>query len=52
MTNITFNINVNAEPISRPINKFYPFWVYTTTPKVENAKIRLENAIKEVIKCQ
>ena len=51
--NITINLqNIKSEPTSKPVNKFYPYWVYVTTPTFENAKIRLENAIKEMKSCR
>ena len=50
--NIT--INIYTEPIEKPVNKFYPFWVYSHTNPLERAKKELETTLKQMEKqrCQ
>ena len=48
---LTVNLNIYTEAISKPINKFYPYFIYVTNPTHESAKKRLENVIKEMQKC-
>lgn len=51
--NITINLkNVQPEPTSKPVNKFYPYLVYVTRPTYENAKIRLEKVLLEMKLCR
>lgn len=47
-------INIYTEPIEKPVNKFYPFWIYSHTNPLERAKKELETTLKQMEKqrCQ
>lgn len=52
MTPTTVNINIYTEAVSKPINKFYPYWIYVNKHTHESAKKLLEEVVKEMQKCR
>lgn len=48
MSDVNITININPEPPSKPVNKFYPFWVYSYSNPMERAKKRLEMVLEEI----
>ena len=48
MPDVNITININPEPPSKPVNKFYPFWVYYYSNQRERANKRLEMVLEEI----